>query len=116
MPKRNGARPADTGLEDQTPSLDDLDISKFQSHRWQAVAAVPDETFESYIATVKGSEDDLTTAGLLSRRTDAALRSSESNEWYTPAVYIEAARTVLGGIDLEDYPRPSVDDAASRTS
>lgn len=31
----------------------------------------------------------------------AALVSSESKEWYTPAAYIEAAREVMGAIDLD---------------
>ncbi len=34
-------------------------------------------------------------------RKRSIIQSSESNEWYTPSVYIEAARTVMGGIDLD---------------
>jgi hypothetical protein len=33
--------------------------------------------------------------------TPPALQSSESNEWYTPAEYIEAARVVMGTVDLD---------------
>ena len=34
-------------------------------------------------------------------RVPAALQMSESNEWYTPGEYIEAARKLMGGIDLD---------------
>lgn len=48
-----------------TPSLSDLGISKSQSSRWQAIASLPEETFEAHIAETKAQGEELTTAGAL---------------------------------------------------
>lgn len=46
------------------PTLDELGISKMQSSRFQAVASVPDELFESHIAETKAAGVELTSAGV----------------------------------------------------
>jgi hypothetical protein len=40
---------------DETPSYDDLGISRQQAHRWQKMASVPEETFTDYVETMKAA-------------------------------------------------------------
>ena len=47
MEKHNGARDGKTGSHDATPLLSDIGINKTQSSRWQKIAAIPDEQFET---------------------------------------------------------------------
>lgn len=50
MPKRHGARPADTGYHDDTPqTYKDLEISKLQASRWQKTASISESDFEALI-------------------------------------------------------------------
>lgn len=46
-------------------TLSDLGVSKDQSQRWQALAAMPDEHFETAVATAKESAGQVTTAFML---------------------------------------------------
>ena len=83
---------------DNTPTLEDIGITKNQSSKWQKIASIPEEKFENYIAV----EKELSTAGVL--RVDKNVHISNNsgeNEWYTPKHIIESARVVMGDIDLD---------------
>jgi len=45
-------------------TLKDYGISKNQSHRWQTIAQLSEEKFEGYIARIKDSNKELTSAGV----------------------------------------------------
>jgi phage N-6-adenine-methyltransferase len=96
----NGER-ADRGRLDQmsratTFTLKDLEVSRDQSSKWQRLAKLPDDKFKIRVEHAKARVKGATTSA--PSRMD---KYSGDNEWYTPPDIIEAARRVLGDIDLD---------------
>jgi len=66
MPKQHGARPADTESQDVTPqTLSNLGITKNDSSKWQLIADIPEDKFETHIEQTKKKKKELTTSGTL---------------------------------------------------
>jgi N6-adenosine-specific RNA methylase IME4 len=64
-PKHPGKRTDLVASSNQVdkPTLSDLGIEKTQSHRWQAIASLPNEEFEKHIAETKDKGEELTSVG-----------------------------------------------------
>lgn len=101
MPKALGARNVGKsgGSKLQPPKLADQGIEKTAASRWQKLAKVPEPVFEQHVAAVRARAQKLTTSGAISATSHAA--TYDSDEWYTPEHFIDAASEVLGEIDLD---------------
>ena len=67
-PKNVGGRPSENQSHDATtlaPTLTDLGITKDESSRYQKLAAMPEEFFETAVATAKDTAGQVTSAFLL---------------------------------------------------
>jgi ParB family chromosome partitioning protein len=105
------ARNPDFGRGKKSVTLTDLlpdfteNQRELQSSRWQKLAGLPEPAFENRFIEVRAAREELTMADFLAyaRRVldGQSVVASDVKEWYTPAVYIEAARKVLKQIDLD---------------
>lgn len=108
-------------------TLDEIGITANQSSRYQQIAAIPRETFETAIEAHKAADEPLSAAAvvrvaetletlpepvrqdvlangpaeIIAVAHNHRAQGTGDNEWYTPAEHIEAARAVMGDIDLD---------------
>lgn len=99
-PKNKGAQghqlkavPKENRLKDITPTLAELGASKKISSLSQQLARMPKKEFEQVRDGVVSMSEALKIVHVS--------QNSGENEWYTPSAYIEAARSVMGGIDTD---------------
>ena len=80
-------------VRDSTPTLSDLGVDKKISSLSQQLARMPKKEFEQVRDGVVSMSEALKIVHVS--------QNSGENEWYTPSAYIEAARSVMGGIDTD---------------
>jgi phage N-6-adenine-methyltransferase len=104
-PQENAVTDADRVLK---PTLTDAGISKNLSSQAQKLARMSPDEFEQRVENWRENLGTRVTVGLLDTAHVRGTLGTGENDWHTPAVHLDAARRVMGAIDLD----PATSDTA----
>lgn len=121
IPKAQGKRtdrqtspPTCEEVETKKDAIENLGFSRRQAEQFQQMADHEPQVMEA-IAEAREHDDIVSRAAVMrkieEKKKPHVTNNSKDDEWYTPAQYIEAAREVLGTIDLD----PASNDFANET-
>lgn len=79
--------------------LKDLDITRQKASRYERIANLSDAEFSARVAAGRAKITSAVDAGGITAASSAS--TYDGDEYGTPAVYVEAARMVLGSIELD---------------